>query len=146
MATFADIPILAESGRLAFPEIRLGVFPPVAAAVLPFRIGIARTRDLLFSGRGVDAREALAMGLVSRVVPDAELEEAARATARQLAFHSGSSLRILRQALQIGEMDSFRTILREEEGLYLGRLMKTEDAREGLRAFLEKRKPVWRHR
>ena len=147
LATFADIPILAESARLGFPEIRLGVFPPVAAAVLPFRIGAARTRDLLFTGRLVDAREAVAMGLASsRPVPDAELDSVARAVARDLASLSASSLRILRQALRIGEMESFRTTLQEEECLYLGRLMKTEDAKEGLRAFLEKRKPVWRHR
>lgn len=146
LATYADIPILAESARLGFPEIRLGVFPPVAAAVLPFRIGAARTRDLLFTGRLVDARDAVAMGLASRAVPDAELDTAARAAARDLASLSASSLRILRQALRIGEMESFRTVLNEEEGLYLGQLMKTEDAQEGLRAFLEKRKPVWRHR
>ena len=146
LATFADIPILAESARLGFPEIRLGVFPPVAAAVLPFRIGAARTRDLLFTGRLVDAREAVAMGLASRAVPDAELDPVARAMARDLASLSASSLKILRQALRVGEMESFRTTLQEEECLYLGRLMKTADAEEGLRAFLEKRKPVWRHR
>ncbi len=146
LATFADIPILAESARLGFPEIRLGVFPPVAAAVLPFRIGAARTRDLLFTGRLVDAREAVAMGLASRAVPDAELDPVARAMARDLASLSASSLKILRQALRVGEMESFRTTLQEEECLYLGKLMKTEDAKEGLRAFLEKRKPVWRHR
>ena len=146
MAIFADIVILAEGARLGFPEIRLGVFPPVAAAVLPFRIGSAHTRDLLFTGRLVDAREAVTMGLASRVVPDAELDAVARRMAGDLASLSASSLRILRQALRIGEMESFRTTLRDEESLYLQQLMKTEDAREGLRAFLEKRKPVWRHR
>ena len=87
------------------------------------------------------------MGLASsRPFPDTELDAVARAVARDLASLSASSLKILRQALRIGEMESFRTTLRDEESLYLQQLMKTEDAQEGLRAFLEKRKPVWRHR
>ena len=109
----------------------------MAAAVLPFRIGSARTRDLLFTGRLVDAREAVAMGLASRAIPDAQLDTESRSVARNLASLSASSLRILRQAIRIGEMESFRTTLQEEECLYLGRLMKTGDAQEGLRAFSE---------
>lgn len=146
LAAFADFVVMAETARLGFPEIRLGVFAPVAAAILPGRIGAGRARDLLFSGREVDAREALGMGLASRIVPDAELDAASRTLAGQLAGFSASSLRVLRQALRLGEMESFRTLLREEEALYLDRLMRTADAPEGIRSFLEKRPPAWSHR
>lgn len=146
LAVAADLVVMAESARLGFPEIRLGVFAPVAATILPGRIGSGRARDLLFTGREVDAREALAMGLASRVVPDGELLTAATALGADLATLSASSLRLLRQALRLGEMDSFRTLLREAEGLYLNRLVRTRDAAEGIRAFMEKRKPQWSHR
>ncbi len=134
-----------SEARFGQPEIVLGVFPPAASILLPERIGRAHAEDLCLSGRSIFAEEAKAMGLVNEI-SDGDPAEAALEWARaHLSSKSASSLRLAVRAVRVGLEDRLRTDLPKLERLYLGTLMRTSDAVEGLDAFLSKRAPEWRH-
>ena len=141
-----DIVIASERARFGVPEIKLGVFPPVAAVILPRIIGERRARELILTGELVDAQEAAQLGLISYVVPSVQLEQKTQEVLGSLRELSATALESARRALDIGHGHSFEDALAKVEDLYLNELMKTEDAREGIAAFMEKRKPVWRNR
>jgi cyclohexa-1,5-dienecarbonyl-CoA hydratase len=141
-----DIVIASEHAHFGQPEIKLGVFPPVAAILLPRIIGEKRARELILTGDLIDAAEALRLGLVNYVLPSAELEQKTETILTKLRELSGSSLAMTRAALDLGGEGDFDAALAEVENLYLHELMKTEDAQEGSRAFMEKRKPEWRNK
>ena len=141
-----DVVIASERARFGQPEIKLGVFPPVAAILLPPIIGEKRARELILTGDLIDAAEALQLGLVNYVVPDAELEPKTENVLAKLRELSASSLTMTRAALDLGSQNRFESALAEVENLYLHELMKTEDAQEGPRSFMEKRKPEWRNK
>ncbi|HJP91819.1 MAG TPA: enoyl-CoA hydratase-related protein, partial [Pyrinomonadaceae bacterium] len=141
-----DIVIASERARFGQPEIKLGVFPPVAAVLLPLVIGEKRARELILTGEIIDALEAGRLGLCNHVVPGAHLEGKLLEILAKLRELSGTSLGFARQALDLGRGRSIEAALNEQENIYLHELMKTEDANEGVKAFMEKRKPVWRHR
>jgi len=141
-----DIVIASERARFGQPEIKLGVFPPVAAILLPRIIGEKRARELILTGDMIDAEEALRLGLVSHVTTSSELEQKTQSVLGKLRELSASSLGLTRAALELGRGQSFESALAEVEDLYLHELMKTEDANEGVRAFMEKRKPEWRNK
>lgn len=135
--------VAAPDARLGQPEIALGVIAPAASVLLPARVGHARADDLLLSGRSVTAEEALRLGLVDAV--DADPEGAACAWVRtHLLPRSASSLRLAVAAARAALEARFAHEIEAQERLYLGRLMSTADAVEGLQAFLAKRPPVWR--
>lgn len=142
LACFADLVIAAETATLGVPEIKLGVFPPIAAIHFPSRIGTARALRLVLSGEILSAAEALRIGLVDQVVPAAQLEEAVQKEAARFKEKSATALRLTKRAFQVADTD-FELRLREVERVYLDELMKTPDALEGLRSFLEKRAPAW---
>jgi cyclohexa-1,5-dienecarbonyl-CoA hydratase len=132
----------APDAMLGQPEIVLGVFAPVASVALPERIGRSRAEDLCLSGRSIAADEAQRIGLVDEVAEDPA--DAALAYAREFLLpRSASSLRLAVRAIRQGYAERFRKELRQVERLYFEDLMSTEDANEGLRAFLDKRKPAW---
>lgn len=134
----------APTAKLGQPEIVLGVLAPVASVILAERTGRGPAMDLCVSGRSVSGEEALRMGLVDEVADDPEA--AALAYAREnLLPRSASSLRLAMEAAQIGFRERFATGLQRAERLYLGDLMRTHDAVEGIQAFVEKRKPTWRN-
>jgi cyclohexa-1,5-dienecarbonyl-CoA hydratase len=141
-----DIVIASDRARFGQPEIKLGVFPPVAAVLLPLVIGEKRARELILTGEIIDAVEAGRLGLCSHVVPSAQLEPKLLEVLAKLRELSGVSLQFARQALDLGRGRSIESALDEQENIYLHELMKTQDANEGIKAFMEKRKPVWRHR
>ena len=141
-----DIVIASERARFGQPEIKLGVFPPVAAILLPSIIGEKRARELILTGDMIDATEALRLGLVNYVVSGAELASKTRSVLGKIVELSASSLAMTRTALDLGGRAGFESALAEVENLYLNELMKTEDAREGVRAFMEKRRPEWKNR
>jgi len=141
-----DIVIAGERARFGQPEIKLGVFPPVAAVLLPRIIGEKRARELILLGEMIDATEALRLGLVNYVVPGIELEQKLLSVLAKLRELSAAALMMTRTALDLGERTGFQSALAEVENLYLNELMKTEDAREGLQSFIEKRKPEWRNK
>jgi cyclohexa-1,5-dienecarbonyl-CoA hydratase len=145
LACFADVVVAAETSTFGLPEIKLGVFPPVAAARFPQRIGAARTLQLILDGETLPAREALRIGLVDEVVPPEGLAAAAEKAVGRWRDRSAPALRLARRAVQAAA-PGFETALDEAERLFLDELMPGADALEGLKAFLEKRPPRWSHR
>lgn len=134
--------IAHPDAALGQPEIVLGVVAPFASAFLAERIGRPAAEDLCLTGRTVSGREAERLRLVDDLADDPE--EAALTWARtHLLPRSASSLRIAARALRGGLVERLRPALAAQERLYLDVLMATKDAHEGLRAFLEKRAPVW---
>lgn len=141
-----DIVIASDRSRFGQPEIKLGVFPPVAAVLLPMVIGEKRARELILTGEIIDAVEAGRLGLCNHVVPGAHLEPKLLEVLAKLRELSGTSLSFARQSLDLGRGRSIEDALSEQENIYLHELMKTQDASEGVKAFMEKRKANWRHR
>jgi cyclohexa-1,5-dienecarbonyl-CoA hydratase len=141
-----DIVIASDRSRFGQPEIKLGVFPPVAAVLLPRVIGERRARELILTGEIIDAVEAGRLGLCNHVVPGAHLEPKLNEVLAKLRELSGTSLSFARQSLDLGRGRSIEDALSEQENIYLHDLMKTQDANEGVKAFMEKRKAIWRHR
>lgn len=144
LATFCDLVLAAESAQFGQPEIKLGCYPPVAMAMLPRRIGVQAAAHLILTGRQISAAEAHRLGLVTRVVSDNELRAAVEALLGQLQGLSPSVLNLTRKTLARLHSADFLKQLEEMERVYLSELAQTHDAREGIRAFLEKRRPVWK--
>jgi cyclohexa-1,5-dienecarbonyl-CoA hydratase len=139
-----DLVIAAENAQIGQPEVRLGVLPPIAAALLPRMVGRQRALDLVLTGRTLSATEALALGLVTRVVPTPLLNEAVEGELARLCASSGPVLRLAKRAvLEAGALPPLSGMLRAEE-IYLDELMRLQDPLEGLDAFLAKRPPVWK--
>lgn len=141
-----DIVIASERARFGQPEIKLGVFPPVAAVLLPRVIGDKRARELILTGEMIEAAEAMRVGLVNYVVPSNQLEQKTLELLSKLRDLSASGLEHAKRAIDLGLGRSLDSVLMEVEDMYLHELMKTHDATEGIKAFIEKRKPVWRDR
>ena len=145
LAIFCDLVIASESAKFAQPEILVGVFPPIAAQIMPRIIGRKDAMDLILSGRIISAEEARAMGLVNKVVKQDELESATAEFIKPYLKLSAEVLRKTKKAVMVGLMDDLEPSLRAIEDIYLNELMRTADAQEGLKAFLEKRKPEWKN-
>jgi len=141
-----DMVIASDRARFGQPEIKLGVFPPVAAVLLPRIIGDKRARELILTGELIDASEAGRIGLVNHVVPSHQLEAKAEEILSRLRELSARALELTRRGIDIGRGVSIDEALNVVEDLYLNELMKTNDANEGVKAFMEKRKPVWTDR
>lgn len=141
-----DIVIASDRSRFGQPEIKLGVFPPIAAILLPRIIGEKRARELILTGETIDATEALQLGLVNYVVTANELASKTEEVLAKLRELSAAGLGMACAALDLGSRSGFESVLTQVESLYLNELMKTEDAEEGVRAFMEKRKPQWKNR
>ena len=146
IAAFADVVIASEAATFGQPEIRLGVFPPVAAVRLAQRVGHVRALQLILTGEVLSAPEAERIGLADRVVPAAELDAAVDQTTARFRDKSAAALRFAKRAFQAAAGRDFDAGLDAVERLFLEELMRTHDAAEGLRAFLEKRPPVWTHK
>lgn len=146
LAIFCDLVIAADSIKLGQPEIQVGVFPPIAAYMMPRSIGAKAANDLILSGRTISAEESLRIGLVNKVVKPEELEEETAAFIKPFLKLSAEVLRVTKKAMTKGMMDELEPSLKIIEDIYLNELMKTHDAHEGLNSFLEKRKPEWRNR
>jgi cyclohexa-1,5-dienecarbonyl-CoA hydratase len=146
IATFCDVVIASEDVTIGQPEVKVGVFPPMAALHYPRRIGVARTLALLMSGEVLPAAEALRLGLVDRVVPRDEVASAVDAQVERFRAQSAPVLRLTKRAVTESLGLPFEQALSALEDLYRYELMTTADAEEGLRAFAEKRKPIWRDR
>ncbi len=145
VAAGAHLLFAAPDAKLGQPEIVLGVFAPAASCLLPERVGRAAAEDLLLSGRSIDAAEAHRIGLVNAVAEDPEAAALAWFDAHA-ARHSAASLRFAVQAARLDLVARVRAKLGAVEDLYLGGLMATADAVEGLNAFLQKRPPRWEDR
>jgi cyclohexa-1,5-dienecarbonyl-CoA hydratase len=144
LVTFCDFVLAAESAQFGQPEIKLGCYPPVAMVMLPRRIGMQAAAHLILTGHQISATEGHRLGLVTRVVPDRELRVAVEALLGELRALSPSVLHLTRKTLARLHSADFLEQLGEAERVYLSELMQTHDSQEGVRAFLEKRKPVWK--
>ncbi len=142
LLSMCDLSWAAASATFGQPEIRLGVFPPLAAVRLPLTIGPQRAAEAVFLGQPVDAAQAERIGLVNHCVPDAELQPAVDRVVGQLCASRRDALVHLKAALRAGMGDPWPAVA-EAERIYLEELMAGPDAEEGLRAFLEKRAPRW---
>ncbi len=145
LAIFCDLVVAAESAKFGQPEIQVGVFPPIAAQIMPRIIGRKAAMDLILSGRIISAQGALQMGLVNRVVKEEELEKETHEFLRPFLKLSAEVLRISKKAVMAGLMDDLEPSLQVIEDIYLNQLMETHDANEGLNAFMEKREPAWKN-
>lgn len=138
--------IVAHGARLGLPEVTLGVFPPLGATLLPFRVSQPVVDRLVVQGEIVDAEEALAVGLADELTSEADLASRGRLWASRFAGLSASSLRFASMAARAGLHDALGAPLTRLEALYLTRLLETHDGVEGINAFVEKRVPTWQHR
>lgn len=146
LAMACDFVLASDRSSFGQPEIRLGCFPPVAAALYPRRMGRGRTLELLLSGRTFDAAEAERLGFVHLRVPETELADQARRIVEPILAQSAAVTRLTKRAVRAGEARNYEPALAEAERIYLTELAGSADMSEGLAAFLEKRPPVWRHR
>lgn len=136
---FAD-----ETAKFALPEIQLGVFPPVAAALLPLLAGGTATNKLLLTGQKLGADHLQTLGVVSQVSAQGELQQDINLyVEKRLLPNSASSLRFAHQAARLTLLNHYQASIPVLEKLYLDELMASHDANEGITAFLEKRKPQW---
>ncbi len=141
-----DVVIASDRARFGQPEIKLGVFPPVAAVLLPQVIGAKRAKELMLTGEFIEAAEAAQLGLVSYLLPAGQLESKTTELLAKFRQLSGASLGLTKEAIDLGSGRSIDASLKIVENLYLNELMKTHDATEGIKAFIEKRKPQWHDR
>ena len=145
LALACDFIFAAEDAVLGLPEVKLGVFPPAGAALLPARLGAARAARAVLTGETRPAAEWHAAGLVALVAPPARLAaEIERWFNTHFKPRSAAALRHAALAARLALRDEVARTLPALEQLYLSRLMRTADAAEGVAAFIEKRAPRWR--
>ncbi len=146
LAMCCHLRIAADGAKLGLPEVTLGLVPGFGGSQRLLRLaGRAAALELTLLGAPVDAQRALALGIVNRVVPAAELREATLALAAQLAAQAPLAMRGILDAIQVGAGLPLDDAL-EYESAQFGLVFSTEDAREGMSAFLARRKPVFANR
>ena len=143
LALCCDIVVATEDAQFGQPEIRVGSFPPIAAALLPGLVGRHHAADIVLTGRRISALEALALGLVSRLATPSEFNSELLRVVAQLGENSGPVMKQAVRALRGARASGFSDALATTEKIYLNDLLPLDDAREGVEAFLEKRKPRW---
>ena len=146
LAAFGDMVIASSKARFAQPEITIGMFPPLASTILPYLVGPKVALELVLTGEPVNAERALELGLVNRLVPEAQLEATVKELVSRMAGHSGAVLTMAKKAILGGMGLSIRDGLKHSMSIFLNELYHLEDSQEGLHALLEKRKPNWKNR
>jgi len=144
LAVYCDMVMATEKAKFGQPEIQVGVFPPIAALAFPRMMGRKKALELILSGDVISAQEALALGMINKIVPEASLAEEVNRFVEKFKRLSGIVLKLTKEATLAGLNDDSERGLKVIEKIYLDRLMKTNDAMEGLKAFLDKRKPAWK--
>ena len=143
LAILCDLVVTAETATWGFPEISLGCFPPVAATALAALVGQKRAAELILTGRTFDGAEAQRLGLANYSTRDAQLETRTEVVLEHLAKLSPAALAVTKKAMYAWDSMHFDKGLSRAEKVYFEELMWTQDAREGVAAFLEKRAPKW---
>ncbi len=144
LAMVCDLVYTSELATWGFPEIQLGCFPPVAATALAALVGQKQAADLVLTGRSITGKEAANIGLANAVLAEIDLEHAIRETGEHLSQLSPAALAITKKAIYAWDSMHFDKGLARAEKIYFEELMKTEDAHEGINAFMQKRQPVWK--
>jgi cyclohexa-1,5-dienecarbonyl-CoA hydratase len=146
LAAFGDIVVATPRARFAQPEIKLGIFPPLAATIFPQIVGPRLAMELVLTGEPITTERARDLGLISRLVPEDQLEKTVNAMIAQITAQSGAVLRMAKKAIIGGVGLSLQEGLKTSMDIFLNELYKLEDSQEGLRALVEKRKPQWKNR
>ena len=146
LAAFGDLVIASPKARFAQPEITIGIFPPLASTILPYLVGPKVALELVLTGEPVSAERAHDLGLVNRLVPEAQLESTVKEVLARLTGHSGAVLTMAKKAILGGMGLSLRDGLKHSMNIFLNELYRLEDSQEGLHALVEKRKPNWKNR
>jgi cyclohexa-1,5-dienecarbonyl-CoA hydratase len=144
LALACDLIVAEENAQLGAPEIKLGVFPPAASALLPVRIGVANASAMILTGESWTGMRAMQQGLVARITPEGGLRQAVDGYVEEhFASRSASALRHATRVVRRAVVRALNDDLPEIERVYLDGLMGEPDAEEGIRAFLERRPPRW---
>lgn len=146
LAAFGDLVVATPKARFAQPEISIGVFPPLASTILPFLVGPKKALEIVLTGEAITAERALELGLVNRLVPEANLQQSVTELTERISAHSGPVLTMAKKAILGGMGLSLRDGLKNSMNIFLNELYRLEDSQEGLRALVEKRKPNWKNR
>lgn len=145
LACFCDIVLASDRAKFGQPEVQVGVFPPVAACVLPPQIGIKKALELVALGKTIGAAEAHRIGLVNEVYAQEEFDGHVDRYLDSLRKLSRPVVRMAKRATVAPTRREVLSRLDKVEKMYLDELMNYADAHEGVAAFLEKRAPVWKH-
>lgn len=142
LATVCDFTLAAPEAKFGYTEVKIGFIPAIVSAFLRSQIGDKHARDLLLTGRLVNAQEATDLGLVTRVIPASDLMQEAHTLARKLLENSPAAMQATKRLLSSHARDVLDS---EIEAAIQANVQarSTDDFREGIRAFLEKRRPVW---
>jgi len=143
LALVCDMVYTTDSAQWGFPEIKLGCYPPVACTALSALVGQKRAAELILTGRTVDGKQAAEIGLANRAVAETELSAVVDECLEQLGKLSPAALALAKKASYAWDSMHFDKGMARAERIYLDELMKTEDAQEGIQAFLQKRHPRW---
>lgn len=143
LASVCDMVYTARDATWGFPEIKLGCYPPVATVALSALVGLKRAAELILTGRQISGDEAVAIGLANRSARAEEVDALVQETIGQLSELSPAALAHTKKAIYAWDAIHFDKGLARAEKIYLEELIATEDAREGIAAFLEKRAPKW---
>lgn len=146
IALFCDMVIASENTKFGQPEIQVGVFPPIACMILPQIISQKKALEMVLTGTLIPAKEAEALGLINKAVPPEQLETEVNNLIGKIIVLSAPILALTRKVALIRYHKECIDYLTEIEVFYFDQLMKTEDANEGLKAFMEKRKPQWKNK
>ena len=145
VAIFCDLILAADNLKIGQPEIKLAVIPPIALLILPRLLGLKRAADLLLTGRVISAQEAEKIGLVNRVVPLGSFDEELGNFIQPFSELSLVGIKYSKRGISLGLETGFVEALDQIEKIYLDELMSSQDAHEGLQAFMDKRAPVWKN-
>ena len=146
LAMLGDLVVATPRARFAQPEIKLGAFPPLAAAILPYIVGPKQALELVLTGEAISAERARELGLVNRLVAEDQLEKTVNDLVAQVTAQSGPVLSMAKKAVLNSMGMSLRDGVRNSMQVFLNELSKLEDSQEGLRALVEKRAPNWKNR
>jgi cyclohexa-1,5-dienecarbonyl-CoA hydratase len=146
LAALGDLVIATPKAKFAQPEIKLGVFPPLAAAVLPYILGPKQALELVLTGETMSAERARELGLVNWLVPETELQQKISEVSAKVTAQSAPVLTMAKKAIMGSLGLPLRDGVRNSMKVFLNELAELEDSQEGLRALVEKRAPKWKNR
>jgi cyclohexa-1,5-dienecarbonyl-CoA hydratase len=145
LAIFCDIVLASDNSKFGQPEIKVGVFAPIAAVIFPWNTNFRKSMELLLTGDTIDAKEAKELGLINAVFPEESFHEESKKFIEKITENSSVVLQLTKQIIDEAYGEDYHIGVAKAENLYLNKLMNTYDANEGLKAFMEKRKPVWKN-
>src|SRR5260370_36577479 len=139
LAAFGDLVIASPKARFAQPEITIGMFPPLASTILPYLVGPKTALELVLTGEPVTAERALDLGLVNRLVPEAQLEATVKDLVTRMTGHSGPVLTMAKKAILGGMGLSLADGTKTSINIFLNELYRLEDLQGGVQGLVEKR-------